>query len=173
LRCAAASTLAGLVLAGCGAGGGGVDTGGNLTLEQAAAFDAFPLYFAGERVDGIPLTALLRREDTADYVSFVYGDCEPAVVGEGCAPPLEIQVWPARARSAASYDSSRPGSPELELTVVAGRCAAFVAGARLEIYEPGATVVVFSDSRERSQRVAAALRPLGAAPRGGGEAPGC
>ena len=38
----------------------------------------FPLFDAGERVDGLPLTAVLRRTDSAEHVSSVYGDCTPA-----------------------------------------------------------------------------------------------
>src|ERR687891_1445650 len=83
---------------------------GDLTLEQARAFEEFPLVYAGERVEGLPLVAIVRRDDTADYVSFVYGDCRPPSVEGGCPPPAEIQVWPAGRRNLGSYDASRGGS---------------------------------------------------------------
>ena len=67
-------------------------------VPQALAFHEFPLYDAGDRVDGLPLVAVLRRDDTADFVSFVYGDCT-AGDDEGCAPPAEVQVWPACRRN--------------------------------------------------------------------------
>ena len=134
---------------------------GNLTLEQARAFEAFPLAYAGERVDGLPLVAIVRRDDTADYVSFVYGDCRPSSPDGGCAPPAEIQVWPAGRRNLGSYDPSRGGSGPIELTTIRGSPAAFFdAETRLELYTTQLTVVLFARSRERLGRLADALRCL-------------
>jgi hypothetical protein len=149
------------VVSGCGAAGERViEAAGNLTLEQARAFAEFPLVYAGERVDGLPLVAILRRDDTADYVSFVYGDCRPTSSEGGCAPPAEIQVWPALRRSLASYGTS-PGAVEPEMTRIRGSPAAlFDAGTRLELYTAEVTVVVFARSRERASSIAAALRCL-------------
>ena len=65
---------------------GGVSAGG-------APAQAPPALFAGDNVDGLSLTAVVRGGD-AGYVSFVYGDCE-AADDAGCAPPAEVQVWPA------------------------------------------------------------------------------
>jgi hypothetical protein len=146
---------------------------GDFTLEQARAFDAFPLSFAGERVDGLPLVAVLRRADTATYVSFVYGDCTPLLPGEGCAPPAEIQVAPRGARGGDLYRGG-PGAPTPEPAVARGCPAAFFdGGRRLELYGWASTVTIFAATRERVLRIAAALRPLGAAPKGGGELPAC
>lgn len=136
--------------------------GGHLTLEQARAFDDFPLLYAGELVDGLPLSAIVRRDDTASYVSFVYGDCEPARPDQGCAPPAEVQVWPACARSFALY-GSEPGSPRVERTIVRGVSAiALDGGAQLELRTGRSTVVVFAATPGRAERVAWALRPVGA-----------
>jgi hypothetical protein len=148
-------------VAACGpAGARVVGIAGDLTLEQARAFAEFPLVYAGERVDGLALVAIVRRDDTADYVSFVYGDCRPLSPEGGCAPPAEIQVWPADRRSRGSYDTS-PGALTPELTRIRGSPAAFFdAGTRLEIYTAEVTVVVFARSRERAGRIAAALRCL-------------
>jgi hypothetical protein len=163
-----------LALAACGSAAAPVDPPrGNLTLEQARELDRFPLYYAGDRVDGLPLVAVLRRNDTADYVSFVYGDCAPAVSGEGCAPPAEIQVAPGCARGLALYDTPVAGALVPEKTRVRGFPAAFFdGGTRLEIYMGSSTVVVFSDSRERVLRIAAALRPVEAASGVDGSDPG-
>jgi hypothetical protein len=137
---------------------------GDLTLAQAQAFDEFPLVYAGEQVDGLPLVAILRRDDTADYVSFVYGDCRPASPEGGCAPPAEIQVWPAHGRNLGLYDASR-GGPAPELASIRGAPAAFFeAGTRLELYTARLTVVVFARSRERLAKIAEALRCLSARP---------
>jgi hypothetical protein len=159
--------LAAAALAACGAAPNEVaSVGGDLTLEEARAFTEFPLVYAGERVDGLPLVAIVRRDDTANYVSFVYGDCRPASAEGGCAPPAEIQVWPAGRRSLGSYDASRGGSSP-ELTRIRGSPAAFFdAGTRLEIYAAQVTVVVFARSRERVGRVADALRCVAHDPMG-------
>lgn len=122
-------------------------------------FEEYPLYDAGARVDGLPLVAVLRRHDTADFVSFVYGDCA-AADDAGCAPPAEVQVWPACRRNLALYESS--GSDVvLRRAVVRGVTAGlFDDGTRLELETRGATVVVFGDSRARVLRIANALRAL-------------
>lgn len=136
-------------------------------LAQARIFSEFPLYDAGDRVDGLPLTAVLRRADTADFVSFVYGDCV-ARDDLGCAPPLEIQVWPACRRNLGLYEPSSPGTPLPERTTVRGVPAAYFEDCeRLELQTGSSTIVVFAGSRARLVRAAGALRPLGARPTSG------
>ena len=136
-------------LAACGSGDGrqGAEPRGDLTLDEARAFDEFPLVYAGERVDGLPLIAILRRDDTARYVSFVYGDCRSSGCDGGCAPPAEIQVWPAGARNLAAYGSATrgAGAPAPERTTIRGLPAAFFDdGTRLEIYRRASRSCVFS-----------------------------
>jgi len=127
---------------------------------NAGAFNELPLYSAGDRADGLPLVAVLRRDDTANYVSFVYGDCVPED-DAGCAPPAEIQVWPACRRHLALYDSQASGGLAAERTSIRGVPAAvFDEGARLELQTGSSTVVVFADSRGRAARVARALRAV-------------
>ena len=133
-------------------------------MKDALAFAEFPLFAAGDRVDGLPLTAVLRREGPADFVTFVYGDCT-AGDDAGCAPPVEVQVWPACRRNLHLYDSGRPGTPVPDHTTVRGVPAAFLEdGMRLELQTSRSTVVVFGDSRARARRVAAALRAVGKPP---------
>jgi hypothetical protein len=139
--------------------GGPSGPGGNLSLEEARSFDEFPLYYAGDEIDGLPLRAVLRREGDADYVSFVYGDCTPAS-DAGCAPPAEVQVWAGRARNARSYDTSASGTPAPAHARIRGLPAAFVSEGALEIYTEEATIVVFGDSRDRALAIAGALRCL-------------
>jgi hypothetical protein len=130
-------------------------------LQDALAFTEFPLFDAGERVDGLPLTAVLRRDDTADFVSFVYGDCT-AADDAGCPPPLEIQVWPACLRNLHLYDSANAEAPMPEPTTVRGVPSAFFEdGLRLELQASRSTIVVFGNSRERVLRAAGALREVG------------
>ena len=136
----------------------------DVTLEEARAFDEFPLFYAGEQVDGLPLTAIVRRDDTARYVSFVYGDCH-ATSDSGCAPPAEIQVWPADARNLESYATAAPGAPTPEATTIRGLPAAFFDdGSWLEIYAGPVTVVVFSHPPERILKIARSLRCLARSP---------
>jgi hypothetical protein len=158
-----ASLLVALALAASGPAGVGDDgrePGSSFKLDHARAFDEFPLYNAGNRVDGLPLVAVMRRDDTARYVSFVYGDCAPGDEG-GCAPPAEIQVWPACRRNLALYTGSRPDTPAAEQTTIRGVPAVSLDdGTRLELQTGGSTVVVFSDSRARALGVAGALRAV-------------
>jgi hypothetical protein len=123
--------------------------------------ETLPLYSAGERVDDLPLVAVLRRDDSARYVSFVYGDCV-ASSDMGCAPPAEIQVWPACRRNLALYEHSPSSGVPLERWVrVRGVTAAlFDEGTRLELELDRVTVVVFARDLASTFRIAAALRSL-------------
>jgi hypothetical protein len=153
-----ASLLVAMALAGSGPAGD--EPSSRFTLAQARAFRDFPLYFAGDRVDGIELVAVLRRDDTASYVSFVYGDCTPGD-DAGCAPPAEIQVWPACLRHPALYGGSQPKAPDVEQITIRGVPAASLEdGMRLEIQTGRSTVVVFADSPARALRIAGALRSV-------------
>ena len=161
-----------LLLSGAGRAGAGYresTSAGRFTLAHAYAFEDYPLYFAGDRVEGFPLVAVLRRADAADFVSFVYGDCT-AADDLGCAPPIEIQVWPACRRHLGLYrDNPSFARSATDRTTVRGVPAAFFDdGTRLELQTGRATVVVFAESRAGLGRVAGALRSLDVpAPRGG------
>lgn len=151
-----------LTLSGSLSSGAGVRDIGSAAvgMEQARRFDDFRLYHAGERVEGLPLVAVLRRNDTADYVSFVYGDCV-AEDESGCAPPAEIQVWPACRRNLALYDSLPAGGVPPERVAVRGVSAALLDdGTRLELQTGSSTVVIFGGSRARLFGIAAALRAV-------------
>jgi hypothetical protein len=134
---------------------------GNKSAGAAGSWpETFPLYWAGERLDDFPLAAVLLREDTARYVSFVYGDCE-ASGDAGCAPPAEVQVWPSCLRSLALYDDPRARVGPIEPTTLRGVPAAlFDDGTRLELESDRVTVVVFAQTRSSALRVASALRSL-------------
>src|ERR1700694_1197533 len=92
---------------------------GNYSAARAKTFHRFPVYYAGNEVAGIPLTAVnqdpitappgtamarkisrVRRPSTID---FSYGSCVVPFGGESCGLPLDIQVWPACARYPALY----------------------------------------------------------------------
>ena len=122
--------------------------------------ETLPLYSTGERVDDIPLVAVLRRDDSARYVSFVYGDCV-ASNDMGCAPPAEIQIWPACRRNLALYEHSPSSGVSMErITVRSVPAALFDDGTRLELELDRVTVVVFARDVASTLRIAAELRSL-------------
>ena len=143
------------------AGAGDVLQRPSFSLEQARELDELRLFSAGESVEGEPLTAVLRREDTATYVSFVYGDCE-AEDDAGCAPPAEVQVWPACLRNLALYDGVATGAgPAPEWVHVRGVLGAFFdGGTRLELETGRSLVVIFARSRGQALRIAAELEAV-------------
>jgi hypothetical protein len=150
------------------------------TLREAKDITGLAVYYAGDSVDGLSLSTVLRdsvpKEAPSDAyvrervlhpqqhnprlythsVSFIYGSCRPS--GDaGCAPPVEVQIWPACARSLSLY--SGVGAPTPEPAVVRGAPAAFFEGGhRLEIQTGTSTVVIFGDTHDRVIRIADALR---------------
>lgn len=149
------------------------------TLRDAAQLD-FPVYYAGESVDGLPLVAQFQKwvpkgppseamfkshqtpagqPDPRSYapaVVFVYGTCE----GSRCYPPAQIQVYPACARNFSLYSRyGGPDAPPLQATQVRGAPAAWVDN-RLEIQTGVSTIVVFGDTPGRVERVTDELRGL-------------
>jgi hypothetical protein len=150
--------LGGLV----GIGRAGSEATGVIAMRmQLHGFGEYRLFDAGLGVEGWPLTAIVHRDDTASFVSFIYGDCS-AADDVGCAPPAEIQVWPSCRRSLGMYDGQgRPDHPVPEGANVRGVPAAFFDdGTRLELQTGRSTIVVFADTRARTLRIAAALRSL-------------
>jgi hypothetical protein len=99
-------------------------------------------------------------------LTFIYGDCEPPPGEGGCAPPLEVQVWPIEQRP--------PGiiSPLIECRKVTVRgVPGAVFKGDLDLYVGNQTVVIFADSSERALRAAEALRPVDADQPTGGDLP--
>lgn len=143
-----------------GSAPGGIPVRGNSSLDETRALEDPDLLYAGDRVAGLPLSAVERRTDEATYVSFLYGDC---TAGDhyGCALPLEIQVWPACVRSPELYDAGDPFAPRPESARVRGvPGAALDEGRQLELRTGSSTVVIFGETRALVNRAAAALRGL-------------
>jgi hypothetical protein len=97
-----------------------------------------------------------------NLVSQMYGSCKAKEGDASCAPPVEIQTWPACERNLSLYH--RYPSPDGEVvpykrTTVRGAPAAiFEDGSRIEVYTGNVTVVIFADSPQRAERAAASLR---------------
>jgi hypothetical protein len=128
----------------------------NVVAPELRNFEDYPVYYLGESFEGLPLTAELPG-DTA--VSLVYGSCEPSE-DTGCAPPLEVQVWPACKRNPSTYELA-PGipMPRQEDTIRRVPAAFYEDGFRLELSTGSVTVVIFGE-HEQIVRAAQALRGL-------------
>lgn len=112
---------------------------------------------AGDRADGLPLTAVLRSPGDTGPVSYVYGDCRPSAE-TGCAPPAEVQVWPACRRHLGLYRHPVPGMTPVATAARGVRALSFDGGRRLELQTGRVTVVVFADAPDRAGRIVEALR---------------
>jgi hypothetical protein len=130
----------------------------------------FTAYSLGLEFQGLPVTAVIRRCDAkypdpqenirANYVSYIYGDCKVTADVDGCAPPLEVQTWPACERSLADYDDGPGGvfSPN-ELGEARGVPAeTFDGDSRVELYTGMSTVVIFGTGKQQALAVIDALR---------------
>jgi hypothetical protein len=103
----------------------------------------------------------------SNFDSYVYGTCE-AEPNQACAPPLEIQSWPACERSAADYNAGPPGQAKRiepsDTFKVRGVTARFYEDMSLELSTKAVTVVIWGHSREQLLAAAKALRTEPAAP---------
>lgn len=136
-----------------------------LPCSSAQQEQGFPNYWAGQSFGGLWVSAVIMRCDlpveeepvTANYVSYLYGTCEPSD-GHGCMAPIEIQTWPAVERNKESLEVS-PGVPYPGTdTEVSGVPAAKYDGdTRLEIYHPDVTIVIFGYDPSRIDNFASAL----------------
>lgn len=67
--------------------------------EVASAFQEFPFYWLGLEFQGLPLTGITRSyrlhlTPPENYISIMYGTCEPPPREGGCSAPLQIRVQP-------------------------------------------------------------------------------
>ena len=132
----------------------------NFSIAQARSFADYPLYYAGDDVAGLPLNYVLRQpiNRMQESVSFIYGDCTPSPHA-GCAPPVEIQIWPACIRNPSIFKGPAPYAPVSEAATVRGVPAAFFEGGhRLEIQTGTSTVVVFGAERSQVSTVVTQLQ---------------
>jgi hypothetical protein len=141
-------------------------------LRAARRFTAFPLYWAGRRVAGLPLAVVSQAADHDGVdVTFTYGTCQESGGAETCAPPLEVQVTNLCNRLPRDVGS---GSPARRLRgALAGPAERGTDnGADVTIYVKGLAVTLFGRSRLVRAAVQA-LRPFPglAAPRAGSALP--
>jgi hypothetical protein len=103
----------------------------------------------------------------AHYTLAVYGTCK-ATSDHGCAPPLEIQTWPACERSPADYTVAGEPLPPTEVVELRGVPARFYGDNRLELSTGDVTVVIFGESRNLVLAAVAALRTRPGSPAAAG-----
>ena len=134
---------------------------GTWTIEDARAFDEFPLYWLGKIFEGQSLTDITRYEYDGsqggaqeNMVSFGYGTCTPVGDG-GCQLPFDIRVDP--------FCDSPPGlavterGPAVDVRGALGRRV----GEHFQVWTGDVAVSVFSDAGEEDAlRVALQLRPV-------------
>ncbi len=138
------------VTAGCS---GSAGPSGDLTLEEVRELPGPAQYYVGDEFEGLALTAI---SGTSPPLTFIYGDCDAGGGDGGCAPPLEVQVWP--------IDQRPPGiisdMLECERVTVRGAQGALYGGSDLDLYVGDQTVVIFAESREMALAAAEALRTV-------------
>jgi hypothetical protein len=155
-----------------------VDTSKTLPCTDASSPVNFQTYSLGSQFQGLALAAVLRRCEPpnpldgsgANFVSYIYGTCDPGT--HGCAPPVEVQTWPACERNLASYDppANIPADilpPPPQVTRVAGTAAAILdSGYQVEVYTGGSTVIVYGTNTAQVLQAANALQqePTGSIP---------
>jgi hypothetical protein len=62
-------------------------------VEAAKTFKDYPLLWAGEEFEGLPVTHV--SLGPGGFATVIYGDCEPKGVDEpSCTSPLQLQVFP-------------------------------------------------------------------------------
>jgi hypothetical protein len=152
-----------------------VELTSNSDLDQARAFNGFPVYYAGEKVGGLPLTSVSREPVTAppetsdgkkirrakgvSSFKFTYGSCTISGGMEGsCSLPLSLQIYPACARNLGLYENRFSPTPR-KARVRGAPAAYFEGGYRLEIQTGPTTIVIFGN-RTRMKAAVAALEGL-------------
>ena len=144
---------------------------GVITFSDAQAFGEFRIFYAGDTVLDLDMTYVLMQpisqeaeywqagDPTRNTVSFIYGDCPRADEG-GCAPPLEVQNWPACVRNPSWYSTQQYGPAPESATIRTVPAAFFEEGTRVEIQTGISTVVIFGPSQSDVLAVANALRAV-------------
>ena len=150
------------LLVACGAGAALVGAAGAFALDEETERDAaaarefreYRLFWLGESFRGKDLTNADRDRDRhgQPQFTFIYGDCTPAP-DSGCAPPYQIQNFPACSRNLASYDGPSPErrKPVRRAAVYEfGDDAAFD---RIEVYTGRTTLAISAPTFAKARRV--------------------
>lgn len=127
----------------------------------------FEVFSAGPSVAGVPLTDFTRRcggmspadEPPANFTNYFYGRCAISEGATGCAPPLQIQTWPACERAFADYSYEGKEQPSRQLPSIGGaEVVEFLTDGRIEVYTKSSTIVVFSENPDLAKKALTQLR---------------
>jgi len=129
-------------------------------IQEARDFKDWPLWWLGESFDSLNLAYITQFTEKRGFsrmniVSFIYGTCTPPPGGEGCGPPLEVQVSPL-----CWNPPERLGIAREDLVDFRGAVAFWEEGGTLRIWT-GDSAILIGASRDRLQKAAEELVPLG------------
>ena len=130
-------------------------------LAPTAAMRDLPLFWAGWRFDGIPLTAADTPQDYNPSLGLrvYYGDCgkRPLTSTGGCTLPLEIDSvlyhFPPKASTAGL-------GPQRRTTVRGVPAFVFDGGKSIELFTGRSEVIIYTNSVHRARLALRALRTL-------------
>ncbi len=186
LRRAAVLCACGTLAAGCEAGGSSATTtgscarpnlNGHQAIGDAVRFRGFPLFYVGDRFDGLPLThvacerrAIVRAPVTFGVSAnpgvmpswgFIYGTCKGADAfdGSGCGPPVEVADDSSCWNNLALY-SKRDQPPLVRLRGTPAGLFTDGAGSKVELYTKNTTITVFAENIAQARHVALELRSI-------------
>lgn len=125
----------------------------------------YPTYSLGPEFEGLKSTAVLRNctsprpgappQMRSNFVSYIYGDCEPPQGEGGCPAPIEVQSWPYCERGRLDPTHHNPLHGKVDIRGVSADI--FEYGKRIEIYTGQSTVMIFGTDRAQIVRAGRAL----------------
>jgi hypothetical protein len=129
-------------------------------LQEARDFKEWPLWWLGESFESLALTNINRLTPEHGYsgmnaVSFGYGTCTPPPDG-GCARPLSIQINPL-----CFAPPERFTGVKREDTFDFRGAKALWLDDHLRIWTGDAAIAIFGHPRERIEKAAGEITPLG------------
>jgi len=130
-------------------------------IQEARDFKEWPLYWLGESSQSLPLTKIQGATPengfpTQNSVYFGYGTCTPPPDG-GCARPLSIQIEPL----CWTLPETISGVKREDTFDFRGAKALWVDEGQLGIWTGDSAVFIFGYPRERIQKAADQIAPLG------------
>jgi len=131
-------------------------------LQEARDFKEFPLYWLGESSDSLLLTNIARfgpetGTATMNSVDLVYGTCTIPPGGEGCTTPLSMVIEPV----CWTLPETISGVKREDLFDFRGAKAVWVDEGQLGIWTGDSAVFIFGYPRERIEKAADEITPLG------------
>jgi hypothetical protein len=180
-RIACLGFLCGIIVCGCGAGANFAPTTSKSSrdakMQEAKGFDAFRIYYAGEKVAGLLLMGISEASHGrfGNDWNFSYGNCElpSGLFAEGgCSLPLSVQNWSTCARWANMFTRSRDphglfdlrrakAAPNRRLFDFRGaKATRGEGGSELEIFTGRTTVVIWVHRRNVANSAAQQLRDV-------------